>query len=186
MLTISLHNAGNEVIYPCPEHERPDGAQTYCCGSNCCDSTASNFTVPVGTVISRSSQTSSSTTRLTSSSSSISSQSTSGVISPISSSPVPLSGPQPQTSNSHSLAIGLGVGIPLGLILIGAVLLVFRELRRHNHLLMGKTEPGPEQTSSGKPIGQTDTTMAQSDFTRTDHIAEDAPELLHELPQSGM
>ena len=172
------------AIYPCPEHKEPSGTQTYCCGDECCKNDAPTFTVPVGTVLSRSSQIPMSASGSKLLSISGSAQSTSRASSSTPPNPAPPSTSQSHGPTSHAAAIGLGVGIPLGLILIASVLPVYFELRRHNSLLAAQASAELEPTGHVKPVQLTDTGVVQRGFTPADEIAEHAAESIHESPQS--
>lgn len=106
-------------MYPCP-----NGAG-FCCGSeSCCTSGTPIIIANAPSVILRGTQL---TTYMTTATVTDLSSSTS---SPLSSTPAVNS----QASNNKNLAIGLGVGVPLGVALISAIIVLFRELRRHNNI----------------------------------------------------
>ncbi|KAE9363341.1 hypothetical protein N431DRAFT_450124 [Stipitochalara longipes BDJ] len=130
-------------LFPCSNTEIDyNGEISYCCGpsTSCCSNSSLVFSVPVGSVILRPSQlavytstaSQTTTTTATASFTSISSSTHPTTFSPQ---------PSPAKSNALALGLGLGVGLPLGLTLIGALLFLAWELRKHN-------QRGGVQTSS--------------------------------------
>jgi hypothetical protein len=164
---------GNNPI-PCPNSEDVTaGTILYCCGPNattCCEN-GEGFSIPVGTIVLRPDQvstsinpppSSSTTTTNTSMTTSISSKSA-------------------NSSTSKSLAIGLGVGLPIGLLLIGAILFLGRELRRYNN---NRTLPsGGQPTTAQSTIGSDIAEIRKPAITSNPVGQElDAQNQVHELP----
>ena len=78
------------------------------------------------------------------------------------------------------MAVGLGVGIPLGVILIGVLLLVFHELRKHNRLLVRQIPP--RNIDVGEPVSVADPGVERGGSMTIGHQLFPA----HELPHRNM
>lgn len=89
------------------------------------------------------------------------------------------------------LVVGLGVGIPLGLALIVLMCLLLRQLRQYNKAVSGKTGQNaiaqPVLEKGTQAVGEaTYNHPAQNMFTHRDQTVEAFSSPIHETPQRSM
>jgi hypothetical protein len=164
---------GNNLI-PCPNSEDVSaGTILYCCGPNatsCCEN-GEAFSIPVGTIVLRPGQVSTSINPPSSSSTTTTNTSATASISSKSSS----------SSTPRSLAIGLGVGLPITFLLIGAILFLGRELRRYNN---NRTLPSGGQPTTAQGGLGVDITEIQKPTMTSNPVGQelDPQNQVYELP----
>jgi hypothetical protein len=151
----------DNLIFPCPNTEIPDGIVSYCCGpdpTSCCSSkqyfsipyvmnTAVSIWRPISTPTFLSTTGTAQLTAPLPSTIQTTSSTTSTTLAP--------SHTQGITSDK-SLAIGLGVGITLGLLLISAITLLGWQLRRFNSRHASNTQQEVSQGPSQLPVHQSE------------------------------